>query len=196
MEPTLLARNNWINAAPTFFNQRTGLYSSRLWDVVDVHTFEWDYTGLLLFLQYGYCVFGRTPIADVHYTEANQELWLENGKLVVKESTDPMTQLHMDDTSKPGDIYSLVCTKVSQKLQAAGQSEAVLPLSGGYDSRYLAIVAKDLGIPTRAFTFDATRNPEQGSEIQRAKWVAKQLGFDWHSVSVSDFGQYLSLIHI
>jgi hypothetical protein len=69
-----VAVNDWINTSPVFYHEKTGKYSHRLADVIDFDSFDWDWVGLRVYLRFGYCALGLTPIRQVRFVEARQEL--------------------------------------------------------------------------------------------------------------------------
>ena len=56
---------------------------------------------------------------------------------------------------------------------------ALIPLSGGYDSRLVACLCKTIGLDrTECFTYGIKGSPE----VETARRVARKLGFGWHHV--------------
>lgn len=84
----------------------------------------------------------------------------------------------------------------------AGDRQILLPLSGGYDSRIIAVYLKLMGFTNvTCFTFGR----KSSKEVTISQKVASALGFDWHFVEYNksmwrkiktsaEFSQYLSFI--
>ena len=75
-------------------------------------------------------------------------------------------------------------------IQSARNSPLLIPLSGGYDSRFIAAMLKQLGYESViCFTYG---RPESG-EVAISRQVARQLGYPWHFIEYTEelLGSYL-----
>lgn len=101
--------------------------------------------------------------------------WFLPANVSVSVTADVSTQLHSE--------LDQTLLKVTQRLidYAAGRT-IVLPLSGGYDSRALALYLYKLGYP-KVVTF--TFGKPSSREVAYSKRVAESLGFPWFFVPYS-----------
>lgn len=68
-------------------------------------------------------------------------------------------------------------------VQSLDGRTACVPLSGGFDSRLIAVMLKELGYEkVVCFTYGRAGN----SEVQISERVAKRLGYPWHFIEYSD----------
>lgn len=181
----IVAANDWINTNPVFYHEKTGRYSTRLLDVVDFPTFEWDWTGLHIYLKFGYCALGRTPVKHVRYLQALQQL--------VKDKEGKLKAIHEDEmvldgleapATTPEEVLHMLQQAVTTYL--ADTSDVTIPLTAGFDSRLLASMVP-AGVSARTFTFGTTITPEQDREVVYARWVAERLGQHWQYVPIEGY---------
>ena len=78
------------------------------------------------------------------------------------------------------EMNSLARKAVRDNLSAS--SRWTLPLSGGLDSRFLAVVAAESGLEVRAFTFGS----KNWYETIYARQVAQKLGLPWREVDLGN----------
>ncbi len=90
--------------------------------------------------------------------------------------------LHTHESDKPvpeliRDMHAMHEAMTEHLIRSLNGRQAVIPLSGGYDSRLLAYLLKEAGYPKLlAFSYGARNNPE----ARISKSVAKALGIPWH----------------
>ena len=85
-----IVSQDWLGVNKIFFNQKTGQYSENVGDLIDYSNFEFDSEGLLTYLDFGYCAFGKTPIKGISFLEQNQTLYFdEDGQLEIVNNDDP-----------------------------------------------------------------------------------------------------------
>ncbi len=89
--------------------------------------------------------------------------------------------LHTFESDKPEselvrDMHSMHLGVIERLVQSLDGRQAVIPLSGGYDSRLLAYLLKEAGYPKLiAFSYGAKNHPE----VRISKSVAKALDIPW-----------------
>lgn len=64
---TNIYQTDWLASTPVFYNKLTNEVSYKMLDVIDWANFDWDFDGLKNYLEFGYCVFERTPIKNVYF---------------------------------------------------------------------------------------------------------------------------------
>lgn len=100
-------------------------------------------------------------------------------------------------------LDAVVSKVVNRLIRYAAGRQIVVPLSGGYDSRALALYLKQAGYTNvLCFTFGRPGS----AEVELSKRVAAELGFAWHCVQYNRqlwqnllqqgrFNDYLSFVH-
>ena len=154
-----LASQDWLGVRRIFYNQKTGEVSESIQDLIDFSNFEFDQDGLKAYLDFGYCVFGLTPIKDIRFLRTNQAL-IRNQKdeMEVINNVDPCLST-IENNSTEKDTWELIeetiCSLDSEEL-----FEICIPTSGGYYSRFLnfffpsSILSDALFFNTSAFFFN------------------------------------------
>jgi len=186
-----LVSGDWLNKKPIFYNLSTNRYSENINEVIDFHHFEWDYDGLKNYLDFGYCIFGRTPVKNVQYTLANEKLIETRNGLEIKKTNDPfLVALKKQKTTHPDDIHQWMSIYLQNHINP--DDTICLPLSGGYDSRYLGAMIRELDYyNVKAYTFGISRNQKDSFEVVRAYEVAKQLGLNWKQIHLKNVFDYV-----
>src|SRR5690606_34982005 len=80
---------DWLGSQPVFFNLRTKKISHNINEVIDFDNVEFDPEGLRNYLEFGYSVFGKTPIRDVHFLDHSTVITKTNkNELKIEQSDD------------------------------------------------------------------------------------------------------------
>ncbi len=176
--------NDWMGGCPVFYNTVTGRVSFSIHDVIDYRNLEFDGEGLTDFLDFGYCVFGHTPVRDVRFLPACHRLDVLEGSLVEVPLPDPACELHSFRRSE-NEVIELFRQKVAA-WESQQTAPIVLPMSGGFDSRLLAAALKH---PERAlaFTYPICRPGFLSQEVATARSTARQLGLPWRSLRLAHY---------
>lgn len=188
---TLVHESDWLGTRPFFYNERTGAASHDIHAVIDLADLEFDPEGFNDYLDFGFSVFGRTPVRDVRLLPPCARLWRgADGRLRVERLADPAAEWY-DRRSDVDEVVDLARERVAAALDAAGT--VVLPTSGGFDSRFLHLLvpAEERG-RLRAFTYGTTDQPQCSSEAVKAREVARRLGVPWELVPLGDFHRHLA----
>lgn len=88
-----------------------------------------------------------------------------------------------DVSSKPYNELQIVAYDIFEQSferirKFLGNKQIVIPLSGGYDSRLIAVKISEMGYKNvLCFTYG-----NENAEVETSKKVAQTLGFDWHFV--------------
>lgn len=86
-----------------------------------------------------------------------------------------------DDLSRK--MNGIAIAAVDRLIQYAGSRQIVIPLSGGYDSRFIALMLAKRRYPNvLTFTYGIQGNKESGY----SRRVAEELGLPWHFVEYSE----------
>ncbi len=186
---TLIGENDWLGTTPLFYNQRTGAVSRCIHEVIDLRSFEFDPDGLRDYLDFGYCVFGHTPVRDVRFLPPCTRLVrTASGGLCEESLPDPVDQWAGYET-RENSVIEALRTSIGDWEQSV-DGPIILPMSGGLDSRILSVLVKDKA-RLRAFTYGISDRPEQSSEVVIARHLSRDLGIHWDPIHLGNFHQYL-----
>ena len=186
---TLVYESDWLASRPFFYNVRTGAASHRINDVIDLGALEFDPEGLNDFLDFGFCVFERTPVRDVHMLRYSSRLWREaDGRLTVERLDDP-AYARLEQRSTVEEVLALAEARINEAAGTAG--EVVVPTSGGYDSRLIDLLLHDRS-RLRAFTYGTSDDPRHSTEVVKARELAQRLGFRWELIRLEGVHGYFA----
>ncbi|MGF1533388.1 MAG: hypothetical protein ACFCUI_06780 [Bernardetiaceae bacterium] len=183
--------SDWLNTSPIFYHEKTGKTGCTPNEVVDFANFDWDWEGLQLFMDYGYCVYTHTPIRHVRFLPPLSKLSTDKGcHTPPKEQIDIIFENLLTPTD-PKDVLSLLSHKLSTWLSnQAEETRLILPLSGGLDSRLLLYHLKSHPHIT-TYTYGVSEDQSQNFEVLYAQQIAKLAGVSWQQIPL---GNYLSLL--
>ncbi|MDD3608051.1 MAG: hypothetical protein PHQ20_04680, partial [Candidatus Moranbacteria bacterium] len=83
-------KTDWLASRPVFYNEKTLKISYNINDVIDYKNLEFHSEGFNNFLDFGYSVFGQTPIKNVKFLRHSSEIFVKNGKLKIAKHPDPV----------------------------------------------------------------------------------------------------------
>lgn len=183
-------QTNWLASKAVFYNTITGEVSYKMLDVIDWNNFDWNLEGLKNYLQFGYCVCNATPIKNVfilRYSSVLTQKIFPKGKKTVEISFLPDPALtKIDKKSTVDDVIQAISAHINNFEQNRNLAKRLLlPLSGGYDSRFLASLIKDKS-SIDAFTYPLVKTGDC-IELARAKEVAKRLNLNHHTIKLENF---------
>lgn len=182
----MIYSNDWLNRHPYFFNRKTLKASKYIYDVIDFEDFDWDFAGLTNYLDFGYVIWGNTPIKDVSYITANQVLEI-NEKGFEVSSKELLKVSENESTTK--EIVDLTKTFFEKNLRP--KDRICLPLSGGYDSRFIASILHDF-FPNQVdtYSFGLTKKQADSPEVVYPKRVSQKLGLDYKRIHLKSVFKY------
>ena len=185
----VLFSNDWLGTTPCFYNEITGAFSTSIHQVIDYRNLEIDADGLGDYLDFGYCVFGRTPVRHVRFLPPCTQLKRrDDGAFQEVELPDPVDDWSPKATN-PDEVIQQLRELINQ-WEDSVSGPIVLPLSGGYDSRLLGALIKDKS-RLRAFTYGVSAQQSESQEVSRAKTTASLLGCPWQQIPLGDYNQRL-----
>ncbi len=181
-EKNVVLVSDVLNTFPLFYCINNGtLYISDFWDTIieNTNTFDLNTNAIAEYKTAGFVLLNETLAQSVFKTNASEILTLgENTSNKTYQnfinnhfSSKPETELAKDAES--------TLLKVGQKLvNFLNPRTAVVPLSGGYDSRLIVSLLKRLDYDkVICFTYGKP-NPE----VKISEMVAKELGYDWYFI--------------
>lgn len=144
-----------------------------------------DEFSLLEFKRAGYVTQHRTLITGVHQTEAGTMTLLpkDGAPQVIRHFTYASNVFYPSDrTNLLSAAQQVLFQAFSDYLPILKNRTTVVPLSGGYDSRLIACVLKELGVcDVVCYTYGSA----DSKEVQISKEVSTKLGFKWIYVPYS-----------
>lgn len=183
--------SDWLGLETVFYHTLTGKTGRFIHEVIDYHQFEWDWEGLRLYLEWGFSVFGLTPIRNVRFLSPRATLiQLPDG--TYGESIDYEGEeafVHQTTIPTHPKLVIDVLSKSVNEWEKAQNDSILLPLSGGYDSRLLATLIKDKS-KLASYSYGVSYHQEKSRETVRAKLVAERLGIQWQQIILGDFNAY------
>jgi hypothetical protein len=191
---TLLYETDWLASTPVFYNPKTGAADTDIWRVMPAagESITFDAEGLYNYLDFGYSVFGQTPVADVAFLPpAARLLRAADGSLEVERLADPIEHWWNYRLAE-GEVIELIRDRV-QAWEAAlpSEQEIVLPLSGGFDSRLLLWCLREKS-RVRAFTYGLSEEQDRSTEVVHARALAERFGIRWERIPLGDFHRFFA----
>ena len=179
---------DWLSSRPIFYNEVTKKVSDNVKDVIDTDDVVFHPEGLNNYLDYGYSVFGQTPVQDVKFLPPNSRLTISKDQITVESLPDPIEYWENKTTTPEEALEQL--EDFIQKWEKSVQGNIVIPTSGGYDSRLLNYFIKDKS-RVRTFTYGISRFQENSFEANYAHELSNILGTQWQRVELGDFHKYI-----
>lgn len=122
-------------------------------------------------IQAGECLF---------ISEENGEILLETQRYYIFRHQEP--EIYNEDQLMEG-LHNASRVAIQNLINFAGGRQIVVPLSGGYDSRLIVTLLKEMGYKNiLTFSYGVLGNKESSY----SKQVADKLGLDWHFVEYSN----------
>ncbi|WP_437920151.1 hypothetical protein [Sphingobacterium sp. LRF_L2] len=183
-----VARGNWVGYGTVFYNEKLGLHSTSIEDVIDYSNLEIDMKGLSSYLDYGYCVFGLTPVKYVKYLQPNESLHKTEGKIQVFSNVDTVIN-KIGYRTQEDDVLHLIEDALA-KWTSSIDGNILIPTSGGFDSRLLNVLIKDKQ-RIKAYTYGTSFNQNYSREVVYAQQLSQRLGTSWQRVDLKSFNNYI-----
>lgn len=178
---------DWLASEPVYYNTKTHEVSNNINDVIEYRNLEIHKEGLNNFLDFGYSVFGQTPIKNVKFLK-------HSSKLVVTSSSG-LKHVSKKDVFKKWAEKRVDEEKVIEKIRSKVKSweedkeNVVVPMSGGFDSRMLTMMTerrKNL----KAFTYGLSEEQSKSEDVIYAKTLSDRLNIEWSQVELGEFHKY------
>ena len=181
------ATTDWLCTKPVFYNEKTGAISYNMRDVIDYSDFAFSAEGLKNYLKFGYSVYGQTMIENVKSLEHSSNIEKDaQGKLVITQADDIAEKLWNPERHNGTEVFESIIAATSDWAGSQADSEIVLPLSGGFDSRLLAYSVRG-NKNVKSYSYGLSAKQENSFEVVKAKQVAKSCEIDWRSIELDEF---------
>ena len=181
-------KGNWVGYQTVFYHEKTGKYSLDINDVIDYSNLEIDPEGLSAYLDFGYSVFGHTPVKFVKYLLPNQILEVEGSVIKIKNEKDNIVQSLGHETHEE-DVLHKIHSSVNT-WASTFSSDILIPTSGGFDSRLMNMLIDDKK-RIHAYTYGTSLNQGESRESVYASLLSERLGTQWSRVPLGRFNAYL-----
>ena len=129
---------------------------------------------------------GHTIYAGVNQLEAGTAAEIKKGRVSITRWYRHCGIKKASTHEELKEAFSYHSSKMIERiLPSLVGKRVVLPLSGGYDSRFLACLLKENGYKdVVCYTYGI----EESFEVQNSKKVAQELGYEWHFVEYNRSG--------
>jgi len=184
---TELAASDWLGFRTIFYNEKTLKYSTKINEVIDYNDIQIHKEGLAAYMDFGYSVFGYTPVMHIKYLLPYQKLYLDNGQFKVTNEED-LTLSKIGHESNENDVLDKFQSHI-RTWENTISGDIIIPTSGGFDSRLLNFFVHDKG-RIKAFTYGISKKQEDSREAVYAKELCKRLHIDWDRIELGKFNQY------
>ena len=88
---TEVYETDWLASQPVFYNVKTRAVSHNVNDVIDYADLQFHPEGFRNFLEFGYSVFGQTPLRNIHFLQHSSRLTVcDDGTLKIESLPDPV----------------------------------------------------------------------------------------------------------
>ncbi len=143
-----------------------------------------DSSALYEFQQSDYVEFGNTMYSSIKQIEAGQLLYKNNSMLKTDFYYRHLNMIcNAPEENIRKELWNISYKTFYQIKKIIDGRPVVLSLSGGYDSRYIATMLKNVGVDNvKCYTYGKA----DSFEVKESKAVAEALGYEWKSVVYSD----------
>lgn len=180
-------KTDWLASEPVFYNEMTGEISYNINDVIDWNNIDFHPEGLINYLDFGYSVFEQTPLKGIKFLRHSSQVSNENGRINLAYFDDMALKQIGKETSED-DVMQMLERKINEWADKS-TGDIVLPVSGGYDSRLLALLMKDKS-RISAFTYGISEKQEESFEVVKARKIAEILSLKWQFIPLGRFHNY------
>ena len=182
-------KTDWLASNTIFYNSKC--YSEKINKLIDFNSFEWDWEGLANYLDFGYCTFGKTPLKGINFLKPNSILKQNaTGEFYQEVDNDAERKLGntLEEKSTPDQAIELTRKLLNNSIPIT-EKNIVLPLSGGYDSRLIAILINGKN-RLKCYTYGVSDNQSESYEVVNAKFIAEKLNLDWNQIQLGSYHKY------
>lgn len=187
----LIYQSDWIGSRPYFFNTQTGASSHNVNDVIDFKNLEFDPEGLINYLDFGYSVFGKTPIKNVHFLRPNQLLYKHsNGSFEISNGEDFFAS-RIGMKSSENLAWEAIAKNIQNWESLQGAKKILIPTSGGFDSRILNFFCNKKNL-ILSRSYGVSRFQDDSFEVKYAKETSSRLGVSWAQIHLGEFHNFIN----
>jgi len=191
LEDGLLLASDITRTFPIFyhFSERNGIVvSDDAFYLRDILKLAPRCDSLIEFLR-GLYVTGRDTLLDgLYQVQAGEVVYITSDGHVKSQfyylyTVSPDDIFQEDYQTLKGNLRRVLDNIVDRLLLFVGDRSVVVPLSGGYDSRFIVTSLKQRGVDVICYTYGRKDSPE----VSVAKEVSRKLGCEWHFVEYDEY---------
>lgn len=187
-EQGIVINNDWLSSHPVFYNQKSGKISDNINEVIDYDQFAFHPEGLRNYLEFGYSVFGQTPVKDVKFLPHSSKLTKSiDGSIQIEHQEDIANQ-YIGRRTHENDLLQKL-KELIQRWEGSVDGDIIIPTSGGYDSRLLNFLVADKS-RVRSFSYGVSSIQGQSTEVVFARKLSKILNTRWEQIELGNYHQY------
>lgn len=181
-------KTDWIASRPVFYHEKTGMVSYNINDVIDFENIEFHPEGLNNFLEFGYSVFGQSPVKHVKFLPHSTTVSVDEKNRIKLFQDEDIAEGWAGRETNEGEIIDKIFSAV-RNWENSVPGEIIIPTSGGYDSRLLNMAISDKS-RIRSFTYGLSDNQSNSFEVVFAKRFSEILGIKWEQVILGEYHKY------
>jgi len=181
---SIFAATDRVRSIPLFYSlhENTIQISDKAYKIVnDLSSTTSDKSSLLALSLTGYTIGENTVIREIKQIQAGECICLSSECKLHKEFY--FEHLHTKKSITTDLIFeklsSISNNMINRLLKTVENRQIVIPLSGGYDSRYILAMLKKNNVKN---VVCYTYGRRESHEVKIAKIVADQLGYIWHFI--------------
>lgn len=176
---------DWLGSFTCYYNTVSGEIASH-WGMLDLELCEWDSIGSYILKKYSFIPISRTLKKGIRRMLANQTLVWSPTELTCSTR---QSNLKLETSSHSSSIIKRVVSRL--KNDGLEKSEIITPLSGGYDSRFLASLIKyKFNKSFKSYTYSLLGSLGDCFESKVSKVVAYRLESLWHSFDLTGYSRH------
>ena len=142
--------------------------------MIDVANLEFDPEGLNDYLDFGFSVFGRTPVRGVHLLRCSSRLFAGPQGLSVEELDDP-ADAWLDRESSVDEVVGLAEAIINEAAAENTAGMSWSPRAAAWTRVSSTSFIRDR-YRVRAFTYGVSVDPTRSAEAVKAAELARRLG--------------------
>lgn len=186
----IIIKNDWLGSIPVYYSEKSHIVSTLINKVINTNDIKINGNGFNNYLEFGYSVFGQTPVDGVKFLLFYSEIVIGDNIFEITRKSDDV----FDILTKKGPKYDsdAVLNKIKDyinNVENFTDGNILIPTSGGYDSRLLNLSVKNKD-RIRSFTYGVSRDQDFSYETVKAKFLTNKLGIKWKQIILKEFNKY------
>lgn len=176
---------NFLGLPKIFYRESDNKFSFNFGDLVDYDKFELCTTGTAEYLDFGYSVFGITPVRGIKYVLPGHDVVIKDGCIIDICKTNQFYDngKWLEDNIGTHDVIELLEGYLKANI---AENDVILPLSGGRDSRLLAHLTRKF-TNVECFTYGTNAAQYNSAEVFLAAKYAKLFNLPWSRIHLNNY---------
>lgn len=184
----IVIENDWLGSIPIFYNKNEIVIST----LPNLCLFNKNVSleGLFDFCEFGYSVFEQTVFEDIRFMRYYSKLTCSEREVIVEYKDDPVLKnSFLSGNVSEIDVIGLIKRYINDLERGLGRS-IVIPISGGYDSRFLTSLVSDKSC-ILGYTYGVSENQMDSYEVVYAKKLSEIFSIKWAQIELNSFNDYI-----